>query len=57
MTTKELTEEISKLHQMIDFLRRSWTTQDCLLHEVIDKQDKEIKELRKDIDMLRRWRG
>lgn len=57
MTTKELTEEITKLHQMIDFLRRSWTAQDCLLHEVIDKQDKEIKELRKDIDMLRRWRG
>ena len=57
MTTKELTEEITKLHQMIDFLRRAWTDQNCLLHEVIEKQDKEIKELKQDIEMLRRWRG
>ena len=57
MTTKELTEEITKLHQMIDFLRRSWTDQNHLLHEVIEKQDKEIKELKQDIEMLRRWRG
>ena len=57
MTTKELTEEITKLHQMIDFLRRSWIDQNCLLHEVIEKQDKDIKELKQDIEMLRRWRG
>ena len=57
MTIKELTEEISKLHQMIDFLRRSWTAQDCLLHEVIEKQDAEIKVLKREIDMLKRWRG
>ena len=57
MTTKELTEEITKLHQMIDFLRRSWTDQNHLLHEVIEKQDKEIKELKQAIEMLRRWRG
>lgn len=54
MTTKELTEEITKLHQMIDFLRRSWNDQNCLLHEVIEKQDKEIKELKQDIEMMRR---
>ena len=57
MTTKELTEEITKLNKMIDFLRRSWNDQNCLLHEVIEKQDKEIKELKQDIEMLRRWRG
>jgi len=57
LNTKELTEEITKLHQMIDFLRRSWTDQNCLLHEVIEKQDKEMQDLKQEIEMLRRWRG
>jgi cell division protein FtsB len=42
---------------MIDFLRRSWTDQNCLLHEVIEKQDKEMQDLKQEIEMLRRWRG